>query len=58
MRPLPKLIGINKKLVTKKTHPETTPKASGLEIKNYRIRSYRVKLTKFPNDRLSYSLTF
>lgn len=31
IRPLPKTIGINKKLVTKKIQPDTTPIASGLK---------------------------
>lgn len=31
----PKIIGMNKKLVTKNIHPDTTPSASGLKIQFY-----------------------
>ena len=34
IKPFPKTIGMNIKLVIKKTHPDTTPIASGLKIKN------------------------
>lgn len=47
IKPLPKTIGMNIKLVIKKTHPDTTPIASGLKIMT---QSNKNKTTPFKFD--------
>lgn len=58
INPLPKTIGINMKLVIKKTHPDTTPIASGLKMIKV-INKAKLSLNQFvelPNDRYQTQL--